>query len=75
MKSKTWPGGAQFVNVVYRKVMKMEIKKAVDIEALEKQIPQNVIVTETSNQACPICKSNVNWKYCSNCGQKLDYNC
>lgn len=43
------------------------------IQALEKRIPKKVIKTETSSQACPECKSNVRWKYCPNCGQKLDY--
>ncbi|HCL4447124.1 hypothetical protein EJM73_08555 [Clostridium botulinum] len=44
------------------------------IKALEKEIPKQVIkIKGVSSQACPICKSNVNWKYCSNCGQKLKY--
>ncbi|HIG0358888.1 TPA: hypothetical protein ACX96Z_000451 [Clostridium sporogenes] len=44
------------------------------IKALEKEIPKQVIkIKGVSSQACPICKSNVNWKYCSNCGQRLTY--
>ncbi|NFM56643.1 hypothetical protein FDB98_06665 [Clostridium botulinum] len=44
------------------------------IKALEKEMPKQVIkIKGVSSQACPICKSNVNWKYCSNCGQKLKY--
>ena len=44
------------------------------IKALEKEIPLKVIKIEgVSSQACPVCKSNVNWKYCSNCGQKISY--
>jgi hypothetical protein len=39
-----------------------------------KEVPQNAIkIKGVSSQACPICKSNVNWKYCSNCGQKISY--
>ncbi|BAQ11467.1 hypothetical protein OXB_2997 [Bacillus sp. OxB-1] len=41
--------------------------------SIERQTSQKVIKTETSSQACPICKSNVNGKYCSGCGQKLSY--
>lgn len=44
------------------------------IKALEKEMPKQVIkIKGVSSQACPICKSNVNWKYCPNCGQKLKY--
>lgn len=43
-------------------------------QAVEKQIPQKVIrIKNVSSQACPSCKSNVNGKYCSHCGQKLRY--
>lgn len=43
-------------------------------EATEKQIAQRVIkIKDISSQACPVCKSNVNYKYCSSCGQKLKY--
>ncbi|MDY0395393.1 hypothetical protein ACFSMW_13360 [Virgibacillus halophilus] len=39
-----------------------------------KQIPQKVVKIEgVSSQACPVCKSNVNGKYCSYCGQRLSY--
>ncbi|MBY6900211.1 hypothetical protein [Clostridium botulinum] len=63
-----------------------EIKKAIEyfngygspydelvISTLEKQAPKKVIRTKTISQACPVCKSAVNWKYCSNCGQRLTY--
>lgn len=42
-------------------------------EALEKQLPKESIKTEKSSQACPVCKYNVNWNYCSNCGQRIKY--
>lgn len=43
-------------------------------EMLEKQVPKQVIKIENvASQACPMCKSKVNWHYCSNCGQKLTY--
>lgn len=43
-------------------------------EAVKKQIPQRVIKIEgVSSQACPVCKSNANNKYCSFCGQRLRY--
>lgn len=43
-------------------------------EAVRKQIPQRVIKIEgVSSQACPLCKSSANGKYCSFCGQKLKY--
>jgi len=43
-------------------------------EAVKKQIPQRVIkIQGVSSQACPVCKSNVNGKYCSCCGQRLSY--
>ncbi|MHB9924800.1 hypothetical protein [Clostridium botulinum] len=63
-----------------------EIKKAIEyfdgygspydelaIATLEKQVPKKVMRTKTISQACPVCKSAVNWKYCSNCGQRLTY--
>ena len=37
-----------------------EPKKAIKIDAL-------------SSQACPTCKSNVCWRYCPHCGQKISY--
>lgn len=58
---------------VIEELGKLYDMKEVIIQALEKQIPKKVIKTETSSQACPECKSNVRWKYCPNCGQKLDY--
>ncbi len=42
-------------------------------EDFTEETPQKVIKTDTSSQACPVCKSDANWKYCSNCGQKLSY--
>ncbi len=40
----------------------------------DKEEPREVIKIEgVSSQACPICHHNVNWKYCSNCGQKIKY--
>ena len=36
-------------------------------------IPQKCIKTQTSSQACPVCKSDTNWNYCKNCGQKISY--
>ncbi len=38
-----------------------------------KQTPIKAIKTETSSQACPNCNCDVNWKYCSNCGQAIEY--
>lgn len=43
------------------------------VESMEKQIPREVIKTEKSDQACPICRQNVNKNFCSNCGQRLVY--
>ena len=44
------------------------------IKALKKEIPLKIIKIEgISSQACPICRADANWKYCSNCGQKLSY--
>lgn len=43
-------------------------------EMLEKQVPKQVVrIENVASQACPVCESKVNWKYCSNCGQKLVY--
>ena len=42
-------------------------------ELVEKDISKQVIRTETSSPACPICKHNVNNRYCGYCGQKLKY--
>jgi hypothetical protein len=43
-------------------------------EAVKKQIPQKVVtIRGVSSQACPVCNSNVNGKFCSCCGQKLRY--
>jgi hypothetical protein len=43
------------------------------VEKASKQTPLKAIKTETSSQACPICNHDVNWKYCSNCGQAIEY--
>ena len=44
------------------------------IRLLKKEIPKKVVKIEgVSSQACPICKTNVNWKYCKNCGQRVSY--
>ncbi len=42
-------------------------------KVLKQQLPQKVIQTDKHSQSCPICGSAVNWRYCSNCGQKLSY--
>jgi len=34
---------------------------------------QAIKIDGVSSQACPICKKDVNWKYCSNCGQRIKY--
>lgn len=52
------------------------LRKALDnaINVLELQIPRQVIkIDGVSSQACPTCKTNVNWNYCKNCGQKISY--
>lgn len=53
-------------------ICSVEITKKI-IELLNKNTFAEVIKTEISSQACPVCKSNVNGKYCSNCGQRLKY--
>lgn len=61
---------------------KKEQNTAVDaaVEALEKQVPQNVITYAKTNRAdCPVCGATVrgidkNWgDWCSKCGQKLNW--
>lgn len=43
-------------------------------QAVQKQIPKKVIkIKGASSQACPECKTNVNGKYCSFCGQRISY--
>lgn len=42
-------------------------------KSLDKEIPQKVEKNERSSQACPVCKTDVNGKYCSFCGQKISY--
>lgn len=47
-------------------------QKLADFE--DKEEPKEIIKIEgVSSQACPICKSNVNGKYCPNCGQRIKY--
>jgi hypothetical protein len=47
-------------------------QKLADFE--DREEPKKVIKIEgVSSQACPMCMSNVNWKYCSNCGQRISY--
>lgn len=42
--------------------------------AVQKQIPKKAIKMKgVSSQACPECKTNVNGKYCSFCGQRISY--
>lgn len=43
------------------------------MESVKRQIPKKAIKTEHSSQACPLCKSNVNYLYCSSCGQRISY--
>jgi len=38
-----------------------------------KGIPLQVIKNSKSSQVCQVCNTSVNWKYCSNCGQRLKY--
>jgi hypothetical protein len=43
-------------------------------DIVKKQIPQRVIkIQGASSQACPVCRLNVNGKYCSGCGQRIRY--
>lgn len=43
-------------------------------ELLKRNTFAEVIKIEgVSSQACPVCHHNVNWRYCSNCGQRLKY--
>lgn len=44
------------------------------IKIANKEIPMETIkIKDVSSQACPVCKHNVNWNYCSNCGQRIKY--
>lgn len=44
------------------------------INIANKEIPMEIIkIKGVSSQACPVCQSNVNWNYCSNCGQRIKY--
>lgn len=44
------------------------------IKRANKEIPMGIIKIEgVSSQACPVCKTNVNGKYCPGCGQRIKY--
>lgn len=54
------------------RLVNLSIYRAFQI--LEKEVPKQVIrIENVASQACPVCKSKVNWNYCINCGQKLVY--
>lgn len=42
-------------------------------EMYKTRTPAKVVKTERCSQACPVCKNPVNGKFCSNCGQALEY--
>lgn len=39
----------------------------------DRENSMKAVSTDDCSQACPICKSPVNWKYCSHCGQRIGY--
>jgi len=40
----------------------------------DREEPEQAIkIKGVSSQACPVCKKNVNWNYCPNCGQRIKY--
>ncbi|WP_291564087.1 MULTISPECIES: hypothetical protein [unclassified Clostridium] len=43
------------------------------MEAVNKQIPQEVTKNRAVSLQCPKCGSIVNGRYCKNCGQRLSY--
>ena len=43
------------------------------LEAINKQVAKKVVKTEKCSQACPDCLQPVNGKFCSFCGQALNY--
>ena len=43
------------------------------IKALNKQIPKEVIKSETCSQICPECGYAAHLRFCANCGQALKY--
>lgn len=43
------------------------------VQALEKQVPKEVVRERVTIKTCPSCDSVVNKNYCPNCGQKLKY--
>lgn len=47
-------------------------QKLADFEDREDPKPA-IKIDGVSSQACPVCHTNVNWKYCKNCGQRISY--
>ena len=47
--------------------------KALAIKALEKQIPKKPTNNSWTHYHCPVCMKSVNSKYCSACGQRIDW--
>lgn len=61
---RTWPG--------WTETQKEEILQA--MAALDKQIPlQSSINSAPGKKMCPICGSEVEGRYCSNCGQRISH--
>ena len=49
-----------------------------EIQALEKQIPEKVIIVSNLETYCPYCENELidnyyDFSYCDKCGQKLDW--
>lgn len=76
LQEKVQSGIFEFENEPKRQWTALRLEKPL-LETLliliEKESTQKVIKLETSSQACPVCKSNANGKYCSSCGQRLIY--
>lgn len=76
LQEKIKSGICQFENEPKRQWTALRFEKPLLktlLTLIEKETTQKVIKIETSSQACPACKSNVNGKYCSSCGQRLHY--